>query len=45
MFLEGVKSSGASLPRKVIVQQCIKDAGILETLCNYVYVFIIRIHD
>nr|XP_010318176.1 uncharacterized protein At3g06530 isoform X2 [Solanum lycopersicum] len=35
-FLEGVKVSGAPLPRKVIVQQSIRDFGILECLCNYV---------
>lgn len=35
-FLEGVKASGAPLPRKIIVQQSIRDFGILECLCNYV---------
>ncbi|GAB4854073.1 hypothetical protein Ancab_022655 [Ancistrocladus abbreviatus] len=35
-FLDGVKSSGAPPPRKVIVQQCICDMGVLEVLCNYV---------
>ncbi|KAM3340540.1 putative protein isoform X3 [Capsicum galapagoense] len=35
-FLEGVKTSGAPLPRKVIVQQSMRDLGILEVLCNYV---------
>ncbi|CAN4080724.1 unnamed protein product [Withania somnifera] len=35
-FLEGVKASGAPLPRNIIVQQCIRDLGILEVLCNYV---------
>ncbi|ONK73498.1 uncharacterized protein A4U43_C04F32240 [Asparagus officinalis] len=34
-FLEGVKTSGAPPPRKVIVQQCIRDKGILEILCDY----------
>nr|CAD1844938.1 unnamed protein product [Ananas comosus var. bracteatus] len=34
-FLEGVKSSGAPPPRNVLVQQCIRDKGLLETLCNY----------
>ncbi|XAR66099.1 hypothetical protein NMG60_11012179 [Bertholletia excelsa] len=34
-FLDGVKVSGAPPPRKVIVQQCIRDMGILEALCNY----------
>ncbi|KAA8539764.1 hypothetical protein F0562_026456 [Nyssa sinensis] len=34
-FLDGVKASGAPPPRKVIVQQCIRDMGILEALCNY----------
>ncbi|KAI3778087.1 hypothetical protein L2E82_07103 [Cichorium intybus] len=34
-FLEGVKISGAPPPRKVIVQQCIRDMGVLEALCNY----------
>ncbi|XP_059305011.1 uncharacterized protein At3g06530 isoform X3 [Lycium ferocissimum] len=35
-FLEGVKASGAPLPRNIIVQQSIRDLGILEVLCNYV---------
>ncbi|WOL10215.1 hypothetical protein Cni_G18969 [Canna indica] len=35
VFLEGVKASGAAPPRKVIVQQCIRDKGLLETVCNY----------
>ncbi|KAH9678614.1 hypothetical protein KPL71_025786 [Citrus sinensis] len=34
-FLEGVKVSGAPPPRTVIVQQCIRDMGVLEVLCNY----------
>nr|GEW70692.1 hypothetical protein [Tanacetum cinerariifolium] len=34
-FLEGVKISGAPPPRKVIVQQCVRDRGVLEALCNY----------
>ncbi|KAK7320388.1 hypothetical protein VNO77_29813 [Canavalia gladiata] len=34
-FLDGVKVSGAPPPRTVIVQQCIRDKGILEVLCNY----------
>ncbi|PKA48764.1 Uncharacterized protein AXF42_Ash018706 [Apostasia shenzhenica] len=34
-FLDGVKASGASPPRKVIVQQCIRDKGVLEALCSY----------
>ncbi|XP_076957841.1 uncharacterized protein At3g06530-like [Bidens hawaiensis] len=34
-FLEGVKTSGAPPPRKVIVQQCVRDMGVLEALCNY----------
>ncbi|CAL5366770.1 unnamed protein product [Camellia sinensis] len=34
-FLDGVKASGAPLPRKVIVQQCICDMGVLEVFCNY----------
>ncbi|KAK2994684.1 hypothetical protein RJ640_026163 [Escallonia rubra] len=34
-FLDGVKASGAPPPREVIVQQCIRDMGILEALCNY----------
>ncbi|KAL3650395.1 hypothetical protein CASFOL_006798 [Castilleja foliolosa] len=34
-FLDGVKSSGARLPREVIVQQCIRDMGVLEAICNY----------
>ncbi|CAD5195383.1 unnamed protein product [Musa acuminata subsp. malaccensis] len=35
LFLEGVKASGAPPPRQVIVQQCVRDKGLLETLCNY----------
>lgn len=35
-FLEGVRNSGAPPPRQVIVQQCIRDKGLLESLCNYV---------
>ncbi|KAL8051037.1 hypothetical protein ABFS82_06G118900 [Erythranthe guttata] len=34
-FLDGVKVSGARLPREVIVQQCIRDMGVLEAICNY----------
>ncbi|KAI6696158.1 hypothetical protein NL676_016277, partial [Syzygium grande] len=34
-FLEGVNVSGAPPPRQVVVQQCIRDMGILEVLCNY----------
>ncbi|KAL6531214.1 hypothetical protein OROHE_014283 [Orobanche hederae] len=34
-FLDGVKASGARLPREVIVQQCIRDMGVLESICNY----------
>ncbi|KAJ3706936.1 hypothetical protein LUZ61_010641 [Rhynchospora tenuis] len=34
-FLEGVKSSGAAPPRHILVQQCSRDRGLLETLCNY----------
>lgn len=34
-FLEGVKISGAPPPRKVIVQQSMRDMGVLEALCNY----------
>ncbi|KAK3033239.1 hypothetical protein RJ639_033119 [Escallonia herrerae] len=34
-FLDAVKASGAPPPREVIVQQCIRDMGILEALCNY----------
>lgn len=34
-FLEGVKVSGAPPPRSVIVQQCIRDKGVLDALCNY----------
>lgn len=41
-FLEGVKSSGAAPPRHVLVQQCIRDKGLLETLCNYVCISITR---
>ncbi|KAM5557014.1 uncharacterized protein ABKV19_024415 [Rosa sericea] len=34
-FLEGVKVSGAAPPRNVIVQQCIRDMGVLEALFDY----------
>ncbi|KAL5569803.1 hypothetical protein UlMin_026378 [Ulmus minor] len=34
-FLQGVKVSGAPPPRKVIVQQCLRDKGVLEVLCSY----------
>ncbi|KAK9102857.1 hypothetical protein Sjap_020111 [Stephania japonica] len=34
-FLEGVKVSGAPPPMRVIVQQCIRDMGVLDTLCTY----------
>ncbi|KAL1565211.1 hypothetical protein AAHA92_07455 [Salvia divinorum] len=34
-FLDGVKESGAPPPREVIVQQCIRDMGVLEAICNY----------
>ncbi|XP_042063624.1 uncharacterized protein At3g06530-like [Salvia splendens] len=34
-FLDGVKESGARPPREVIVQQCIRDMGVLEAICNY----------
>ncbi|CAK7335892.1 unnamed protein product [Dovyalis caffra] len=34
-FLDGVKASGAPPPRNVMVQQCIRDMGVLEALCNY----------
>ncbi|XWS47705.1 hypothetical protein CRYUN_Cryun13aG0007100 [Craigia yunnanensis] len=34
-FLDGVKVSGAPPPRSVIVQQCIRDMGVLDALCNY----------
>lgn len=34
-FLEGVKTSGAAPPRQVIVQQCIRDLGVLDALCEY----------
>ncbi|XP_015973198.1 uncharacterized protein At3g06530 [Arachis duranensis] len=34
-FLEGVRVSGAPPPRTVLVQQCIRDKGVLEVLCNY----------
>ncbi|XP_078440573.1 ARM repeat superfamily protein [Wolffia australiana] len=35
VFLEAVKTSGAPPPRKVIVQQCLCDRGVLEAICNY----------
>ncbi|XP_020965756.1 uncharacterized protein LOC107613360 isoform X3 [Arachis ipaensis] len=34
-FLEGVRVSGAPPPRMVLVQQCIRDKGVLAVLCNY----------
>lgn len=34
-FLDGVKVSGAPPPREVIVQQCIRDMGLLEVICNH----------
>lgn len=34
-FLDGVKASGAPPPRDVIVQQCIRDMGVLEVICNF----------
>ncbi|XP_073001076.1 uncharacterized protein At3g06530 isoform X2 [Typha latifolia] len=34
-FLDGVKAMGAPPPRNVIVQQCIRDKGLLEALCSY----------
>ncbi|KAK9913977.1 hypothetical protein M0R45_037776 [Rubus argutus] len=34
-FLEGVKVSGAPPPRNVIVQQCVRDMGVLEILFDY----------
>lgn len=34
-FLDGVKVSGARLPREVVVKQCIQDMGILEAICNH----------
>ncbi|XP_030935775.1 uncharacterized protein At3g06530 [Quercus lobata] len=34
-FLDGVKTTGAPPPRKVIVQQCIRDKGVLEAICDY----------
>ncbi|KAF7845346.1 uncharacterized protein G2W53_002251 [Senna tora] len=34
-FLDGVKDSGVPPPRKVIVQQCVRDKGIIDVLCNY----------
>ncbi|KAG8390231.1 hypothetical protein BUALT_Bualt01G0062300 [Buddleja alternifolia] len=34
-FLDGVKSSGARPPREIIVQQCLRDMGVLEAICNY----------
>ncbi|KAF3954304.1 hypothetical protein CMV_020329 [Castanea mollissima] len=33
-FLDGVKTTGAPPPRKVIVQQCIRDKGVLEAICD-----------
>jgi hypothetical protein len=42
-FLNGVKSSGAAPPRSVIVQQCIRDNSLLETLSNYVSFYCCRI--
>ncbi|KAF3785717.1 HEAT repeat-containing protein 1 [Nymphaea thermarum] len=37
-FLQGVKSSGAPMPRKTIVQQCLRDVGVLEAVCSYTVV-------
>ncbi|XP_073126244.1 uncharacterized protein At3g06530 isoform X2 [Henckelia pumila] len=34
-FLDGVKVSGARLPREAIVQQCIQDTGVLKAICNH----------
>ncbi|KAL8153527.1 hypothetical protein V2J09_011287 [Rumex salicifolius] len=34
-FLDGVKVSGAPPPRKIIVQQCVRDFGVVESLCSY----------
>lgn len=34
-FLDGVKGSGAPPTRQVIVQQCIRDMGVLEVICTY----------
>lgn len=34
-FLEAVKSSGAPPPRKIIVDQCLRDKGVFEAICNY----------
>ncbi|KAL0744259.1 hypothetical protein Bca4012_085772 [Brassica carinata] len=34
-FLDGVKNSGAPPPRSVLVQQCIRDTQVLETVCDY----------
>ncbi|XP_057534172.1 uncharacterized protein At3g06530 [Amaranthus tricolor] len=34
-FLDAVKGSGAPPPREVIVQQCIRDMGVLEVICSY----------
>ena len=38
-FLDGVKTSGAPPPRKVIVQQCTRDKGVLEAICDYVSIY------
>lgn len=45
VFLDGVKLSGAPPPRKVIVQQCIRDKGILDILCSYVSTHFIFNYD
>lgn len=34
-FLDGVKASGAPPPRKVIVQQCMRDLGVLDAISEY----------
>ena len=34
-----MKTTGAPPPRKVIVQQCIRDKGVLEAICDYVSTF------
>ncbi|KAI5081132.1 hypothetical protein GOP47_0004315 [Adiantum capillus-veneris] len=33
-FLEGVRKSGAAPPRKVLVQQCLHDAAVLDGICE-----------
>jgi hypothetical protein len=35
-FLKGVQQTGAAPPRSVLVQRCINDAAVLNTICDAV---------